>query len=110
MVKVKAISIREPYASFFRDGSKTIETRTWTTNYRGKVLLCCSKQPVSELSGKAFAVGNLIDCRPMTQEDERLARYRIYPNANSLVFESIKNIKPFPIEGQLGLFDVEYNG
>ena len=105
---MKALMIKNPYVGYFRDGTKTIETRTWTTNYRGKLLLCCSKHPVSELSGKAFAVGNLIDCRPMTQEDERLAKCRIYPNAYSWILENIKNIKPFPVEGQLGLFEVDY--
>lgn len=107
---MKAISIKEPYASAIRRGEKTIETRTWTTNYRGKLLLCASKRPKSAISGNAFAIGDLVDVRPMKKEDERLAKCRIYPNAYSWVLENIKLIKLFPVEGRLGLFEVDYNG
>ena len=109
-MKVKAISIREPYASYFRDGTKTIETRTWTTDYRGKLLLCCSKNPPSAISGKAFAIADLADIKPMTREDEKSARCQLYPNANSWFLENVKLINLFPVEGQLGLFEVDYNG
>lgn len=107
---MKAISIKEPHASAIRRGEKTIETRTWTTDYRGKLLLCCSKNPPSAISGNAFAVADLVDARPMTKDDEHLAKCQIYPNAQSLVLKNIKLIKLFPVQGQLGLFEVDYNG
>ena len=102
--------IKEPFASYFRDGTKTIETRTWTTNYRGKLLLCCSKNPKSAISGNAFAIADLVDIKPMTKEDEAKTRCKLYLNANSWILNNIKLIKLFPIEGQLGLFEVDYNG
>jgi ASCH domain. len=40
---MKAISLKEPWASLMLEGKKTIETRVWKTNYRGKLLLCASK-------------------------------------------------------------------
>jgi hypothetical protein len=42
-MKVKAISLWEPWASLMRAGAKTIETRSWYTNYRGPLLICASK-------------------------------------------------------------------
>lgn len=102
--------IKEPYSSMIRCGEKTIETRTWTTDYRGKLLLCCSKNPPSAISGKAFAIADLVDVRPMTKADEFKARCQVYPNAYSWVLQNIKLIKLFPVEGQLGLFEVDYNG
>jgi len=66
---VKAISIKEPWASMIKSGKKTIETRTWKTDYRGKILLCASKNPKSKISGKAFAIADLSDIKPMTKGD-----------------------------------------
>ena len=33
---MKALTIKEPYATLIRDGVKRIETRSWKTNYRGE--------------------------------------------------------------------------
>ncbi len=51
---MKALSLWEPWASLIRTGAKTIETRSWPTNYRGKLLICAgrgglSKQGLREL-------------------------------------------------------------
>ena len=37
--KMKAISIRQPFASLIVAGVKDIENRSWPTNYRGPVLI-----------------------------------------------------------------------
>jgi len=39
---VKALSLREPWASFMIHGIKTIENRNWPTKYRGTVLVHAS--------------------------------------------------------------------
>ena len=80
---MKAISIKEDWASMILAGDKTIETRTWKTKHRGKILLCASKTPKTNLSGHAFAIADLIDVRPMTKEDEEQACCEIYPRAYS---------------------------
>lgn len=104
---MKALSLKEPWASLVLEGKKTIETRVWKTNYRGKILFCCSKNPKSKLSGKAFAIVELINCRPMIKLDEKKACCKIYPKAYSWILKNIKPIKPFPIKGQLRLYDVK---
>jgi hypothetical protein len=106
---MKAISIREPWASMFLE-NKSIETRTWKTDYRGNLLLCASKYPKSEISGKAFAIANLIDVRPMVREDVVKACCEMYDGAYSWVFGKIEKIQPFPVKGQLGLFNINYSG
>ena len=40
---MKAITIKQPWASLIVDGVKDIENRTWPTNYRGLVLVHSSK-------------------------------------------------------------------
>ncbi len=105
---MKAISIKEPWASMIMNGKKVIETRTWKTKYRGEILLCASKEPKSEISGKAFAIAELSDCLPMVVDDERFACCDIYPNAVSWFLINIKKIKPFPVKGKLGLYEIDY--
>ena len=39
---MKAISIKQPWASLIAHGIKDIENRTWATKYRGKVLIHAS--------------------------------------------------------------------
>lgn len=104
---MKAISIKEPWASYIYNGKKSIETRTWKTNYRGKILLCASKKPTSKISGKAFAIANLVDIKPMTKEDVNYALCDVYPNAYSWFLDEIKTFDfPFKVKGSLGIFNV----
>lgn len=104
---MKAISIKEPWASMILSRKKTIETRTWKTKYRGDILLCASKSPDTILSGKAFAIAKIIDCLPMVKDDEKYACCELYPKANSWFLTNIRKIQPFPVKGQLGLFEVD---
>lgn len=107
---MKALSLKEPWANLVRNGKKTIETRKWKTNYRGKLLICASAKPKSEFSGNAIAIVTVVDCRPMTKDDEKKACIALYPRANAWLLKDITPIKPFPVKGKLGLFEVDYHG
>lgn len=82
---MKVISLKEPYASLIMNGIKKIETRSWKTNYRGKLYIHASVSKISKeiLSNKELmelvdinnlSFGNiicscdLVDCIPMTDE------------------------------------------
>jgi len=86
-----------------------METRTWKINYRGDILLCASKKPESAISGHAFAIAELVDCRSMTIEDEWEAACSWYMGAYSWIFKNLRKIEPFPVKGKQGLFEVEYD-
>ncbi len=107
---MKAISIKEPWATRILKDGKTIETRTWKTAYRGKLLLCASRYPKSDISGKAYAIAELVDCRPMRKDDESAAMCKIYPRAYSWMLDNVMTIEPFEVLGQLGLFSVNVKG
>lgn len=88
----RALSWKQPFAELMFH--EKIETRTWSTNYRGWVLICSSKEPYNtetiksicgidqysripamELMrlrqlGKAIGIGKLVDCRKMGVKDE----------------------------------------
>jgi hypothetical protein len=41
---MKALSLWQPWASLIPLGVKTIETRSWSTSYRGPLLICSAKR------------------------------------------------------------------
>jgi hypothetical protein len=43
----------------------------------------------------------------MTKADEPAAHCEIYPKAKAWVIEDVRKIKPFPVIGKLGFFEVE---
>jgi hypothetical protein len=40
---MKALSVRQPWASLIAEGLKTMELRTWETNHRGEIAIHASK-------------------------------------------------------------------
>lgn len=121
---MKAISIKQPWASLVAIGKKTIEIRTWKTDYQGPLLIVSSKKidrdyPANNLLevlfeiplGKALAVVSLIDCRLMRKEDEEVALCPFHPDLYAWILKDIRKIKkPFPVKGQLGIYDVDVRG
>ncbi len=122
---MKAISIKQPWAWAIASGFKTIETRTWPTNYRGELLIVSSLKPDKEMMdwfiaqtgkhireqmeyGKAIATANLADCRLMTEADQDAALCDIYPHAFAWIFESVQPITPFAVKGRLGIYEVDF--
>ena len=103
---MKSLSIKQPWASMIASGEKTIETRKWKTAYRGRLLLCSAKEPDIAPAGCAVAVATLVDCRPMSVLDEPQAQCRKYDGAFAWVLEDVRRIKPFPVRGELRLFEV----
>ena len=47
-LKYKAISIWQPWASLIGLGVKTYETRSWQTNYRGKLIICSARKTTKQ--------------------------------------------------------------
>ena len=68
-----ALSLKQPWASTFACGEKTIETRTWSTSYRGPLAIHTS-QP----DGCIVATAVLTDVRPMVFEDIISALFHDY--------------------------------
>lgn len=108
MESMKALSIREPWASMIAAGDKTVETRTWRTRYRGRLLLCASKWPEGPYAGRAFAVAKLLDVRPMTPADAPAAACQWSQDRYAWVLGGVISVvDPWPVSGQLGLYDVD---
>lgn len=110
---MKALTVRQPWASDIAEGRKTIETRTWKTPHRGDLLITASKRPKIEglPTGVALCIVDLVDCRPLTIEDEDAALCVIAEGECDGLFawvlKNLRVIDPFKVSGALGLFVVD---
>lgn len=63
--QMKAIGLWQPYAGLIRLGIKTIETRFWSTSYRGPLLICSTKRldpSFDEVVANLRAAGHAVPC------------------------------------------------
>lgn len=51
---MKIITLHQPYASLIALGLKRYETRSWATNYRGRLAIHAAKQPFASEYGNAL--------------------------------------------------------
>lgn len=105
---MKALSVRQPWASLIAEGKKTIELRRWKTSYRGPLLICASthKQGTGP-KGVAVAVVDLVDIRPATRADNAFACCQPADGEYAWILENAHSIIRFPVKGKLSLFSVE---
>ncbi len=122
---MKAITIKEPWASLIVHGFKKYEFRNWKTNYRGKILIHAglSKENIDKFSdynldissGEIIGEAVITDCILVSKEfDDELRKI------NSLVYENnhvglyafkLENVKKYDkrikIKGKLGLWNFD---
>lgn len=108
---MKALSIKAPYINWIMAGLKIYELRSWKTNYRGEIILCSSKEPAKGHKphphpGHALCIVNLKNIKPYYKEDAQGACSSWQPGLFAWEIELVKMLKPFPIRGALGLFDL----
>ena len=106
---MKAISIKQPWASLVAAGIKTREIRQWPTDHRGPLLVVSSRRPVVEghRHGSALCVVQVVGCRRMVPEDVPFACIPdFYPDHYAWELGPVTLIEPFAVLGQLRLFDV----
>ena len=53
---MKAISLWQPWASLWVCGRKKFETRSWSTNYGGRLLVHAAKRVVSDIPDELYAI------------------------------------------------------
>jgi ASCH domain len=107
----KALSIRQPYIGWILEGEKTIELRTWTTAYRGPLILHASQRadpgytgPPEDL-GAILGVVDLSEVRPMQWEDEKGAKSSFTPGCYAWIVKNPRRLRrSIPYLGKLGLF------
>ncbi len=86
-------------------GAKTIELRSWSTRYRGPLLICSSAARADGgPRGVACAEVELLDVRPVRPDDASAARHKI-EGGFAWVLGGARIVAPRPVRGRLGLFE-----
>ena len=107
---MKALTLAPDWAMLVFQGEKTVEFRTWKTNYRGDILICSSAKKMRGcISGHALMVATLKDCVKFQKCHLDAAAMDSMPDQNGYawIFDNFRMLYPFPVKGKLGLFDVE---
>jgi hypothetical protein len=106
---MKALSVKEPWASKIASGVKSIETRTWSTRFRGQFLICASASPKEGQAGHAVALARIFTCRRMFPFDVEAAGGAPYhSDLWAWVLRDVQAIEPVPVKGSLGFFEVDF--
>lgn len=93
---------------------KPIELRTWSTRYRGDLLICSSARDGFGLlpEGHALCVVNLVDIRPFVPADQPLTGVEPADldgfDGFSWILDKVQLIEPFPVKGRLSIYDVDH--
>lgn len=126
---MRAITLEQPFASLVSIGAKTIETRSWSTAYRGPLAIHSAKTfiPVTDSYcrsllilagldceqlplGKIIVIARLAGCKKVIAPEipcyPQLAFSNFTPGRYALELADIKPLpKPVPADGGQGLWD-----
>lgn len=89
----RALTVKQPYAGQIASGKKPIEFRSWSTDYRGDILITASANPTTQgPSACCICVVELYDVR-ITDEAEWFLR-------------NPRPVRNVAVKGKLGLWTV----
>lgn len=113
---MKAITIKQPWASLIAAGIKDIENRDWNTRYRGPVLIHAGKSidmaayafiarehgiilPTNPPTSGIIGIANLVDVVSFSDDPW-------FEGAYGFILHGARSLPFVPYRGQLGLFEV----
>ncbi len=121
---MKALTLKQPWATLISEGLKEYEFRSWNTNYRGKLLIhagvSIDKEEIKKYNydypkSRIVALVELIDCIKIDDKFNKMIK-----DKNSIVYGSkdregyawkLRLIKKVDdnkeIKGKLGLWNIE---
>ena len=124
---MKALTVKQPWATLISEGIKKYEFRSWKTNYRGKILIHAGagidKEKLKEFKKlnldypkkRIVAVAEIEDCLELTDElNDKIIKEKNIAQGNKKrtgYAWKLKNIKKInnskEINGKLGLWNVD---
>lgn len=107
---MKALSLYPDNAMLIACGEKTVECRTWSTDYRGDLLICSTARRLeSTIPGHTMALVELVDVVPFTEEHlagaclDRMPKNQIY----AWILDNVRLIRPEPVKGHQSLWNYD---
>ncbi len=113
---MKALSIHPVPAMLIFSKKKSIEIRSWKTNYRGDLLICSTNHKIKDtIPGHALCVVTLTDIVPLEKKHAEKACFNkseFQPGLFGWCIDNVRYIRPVPVKGKLSLWeftgDLEY--
>ena len=128
---MKAITIKQPFASLIAAGVKEYEFRTWKTKYRGEILIHAGKSIDKKAmekfeeygleypSGCIIAKAVLSDCIEVNDEFRKVLAEKNPKVYHSIIkhdewegygfkLENVEKLEPIPAKGKLSIWEVDY--
>ena len=121
---MKSLSLRQPWAELILQGRKTIETRTWNTNFRGRFIIHAA-QSINKEWCERFGIQNpvtgaLVGSAELVsvKEYNSLAQWTVDDEKHcfplkvwtkkryGFVLKNVQRMKPIPWKGKLNFFEV----
>jgi predicted transcriptional regulator len=118
--KMKALSLKQPFAELVVSGRKKIELRKWNTKFRGEFFVHASKSPDKE-SMNRFGFDNLpvgcivgkaklVDVKHYNSEEEHKKDNDLHFGNSKwgncgFVLKDAERIKEIPCKGKLGFWE-----
>jgi len=107
------LSVRAPWAGLIRAGFKTAEIRTWSTRFRGTLLICQTATPrvhaYSDMAGACVAIATLGDVQPWGAEDVAFSLFTPPDDGQTYYtfwLDNIRPVVPFKVKGTPRLWGV----
>ena len=114
---MKAISVKQPWASLIANGRKTVELRSWPITYRGPLVIVASvsaerdalaRFDIDDLPrGATVAIVDVVDVRPAHASDEAAAMVTPERGEYAWCLANPRPLAPVRVRGRLGLYDVD---
>lgn len=116
-LRLKALSIKNPWAELIAQDKKTIEVRPKRTNYRGDIVICSSAAPVIKgmTGGAMLAIAELYEVKPLknlTKEEWELTfipKHQRNDNGYGWFIRNVRRVVEYPVKGQLGIWNLVIN-
>lgn len=105
---MKAIVVRQPWASLIAAGIKRVEIRTRRISYRGDLLIVAGKHGgprPGQPTGVSVAIVRIQDCRTFEPQDATDALIAWRPGLWCWLLADIRACERVPVRGKPGLFD-----
>lgn len=124
-MKVKVLSLKQPWAELLASGKKTIELRGWNTNYRGEFYIHASKNtdreecvkvnlnPDELITGAVIGKCRIVDVIKYNTEEERKKDYDKHFASSykvpccGFIIKDAERVAPIKCNGKLNFFDLE---
>lgn len=118
---MRALSVKQPWAELIASGRKRIELRTWSTTYRGPLLICASGQAARSPSaepwlalhdalplGVAVCIVNLFDILSPGGFAAVGACCASSPREFGWLLSNPIRVSARAVKGKLGLYEVSF--